>query len=112
MSSLIPAERHQVYKDHGLEELLEEPEPSTDPDRVRIVDERVDSFGNMILLVWVANENSIHLQWNGHHLTDVPSNRGNTAINHTYPFLAAKMGEQVVDDLVGGRSEPIYEEAA
>ena len=98
MSNLIPAEREGLYRDLGLEELLDDPERA--PDEVLILDDRIDGFGNNIVLAWDPRSQVAHLSISGLDI-QTSGERASDANNHPYPLLARKIGEASMAEFIG-----------
>src|ERR1051325_7064936 len=94
MSELLSPEREALYRDLGLEELLEEPEPR-DPNEAMIVGERRDSFGNELVLMWDPTEQVARLYIEGVEI-ETSAKAAYDALYHTYPVIASKVGEKTL----------------
>ena len=98
MSDLTP-EREALYRDLGLDELLEEPDP-VENDGPFYVDDRVDGFGNPVVLEWDPTSQIARVYVAGVEL-ETTGDRAYDLMYHTYPYLISRIGEVAADEVTG-----------
>jgi hypothetical protein len=92
--------REELYKELGLEDLLKDTPPPTDPIGRLVVDDRYDSFGNSLTLVWDPGEQAAHLVVQGIDILSTSGDQAAEALKHPYSFMARAIGEAALDDLL------------
>ena len=101
MSTYIPIEREQLYRDFGLEELLEDVDFSNSPGKPRVLSERQDSFGNLVRLRWIPEDNSVHLNYVAAAVdVVVPGERAKEAYEDHLPIVASEIGWEAIHGFI------------
>jgi len=106
MSEYIPAEREGLYRELGLEELLEDTLPAEGP---LIISDKHDSLGNDIQLVWDRDANSLHMVASELDVT-IPSDKALELLDDHIPVFASQLGWTALEGVLFGADQPVLQE--
>jgi len=96
MSEYIPVEREGLYRELGLEELLDDTLPAEGP---LVINDKHDSLGNDIQLVWDRDANDVHMVASKLDVK-VPRDRALESLDDHIPVFASQLGWSALEGVL------------
>lgn len=106
MSEYIPVEREGLYRELGLEELLDDTLPAEGP---LIISDKHDSLGNDVQLVWDRETNTVHMT-SSELDVQVPEGNALESLDDHIPVFAAQLGWSALEGVLFEGPQTFVEE--